>query len=411
MEPERNIEKELKAYAQQRRAAGGTPPELHPANRKALQKEAARLAKAGSGGKRPWWQSLFASWPRLAVAGAGVATVIIITLKLVSGPKFENEMAQNLSATRLQPKASKQLEQSEKESADAVNAPALAATPPAAKPMTLAAAPARKAKAPALEPAADIAPPVAVAAPAPRPAAPAVLPAASLLADAENRNASRDRGVASATSTSAIAPANHGLAGAPAQPALGILNSADRPATLITQPFRRTDLTRTSGKSTGVSNVLARFRVEQDLDKLRVIDSDGSVYLGSVAQTPETAKASGGAYKIGDAQKDAVAAAPADKLPQALRAYHFHVSGTNRTLKKEIVFTGNFLTKAGEQSVPTATSAPTEGIGGSIAPAGAKAESVLFELQKARMEGHLSLGGTNRFDINAVPVKSQQLSH
>ena len=42
-EPEREIEKTLKAYAEKRRAEAGAPLELHPATRKMLQGEVARV--------------------------------------------------------------------------------------------------------------------------------------------------------------------------------------------------------------------------------------------------------------------------------------------------------------------------------------------------------------------------------
>ena len=42
MEPERKIEKLLRAYAKKRRAEAGDSLKLHPANRRILQDEAAR---------------------------------------------------------------------------------------------------------------------------------------------------------------------------------------------------------------------------------------------------------------------------------------------------------------------------------------------------------------------------------
>ena len=44
MEPERKIEKLLRAYAQKRRAAAGDPLKLHPATRRLLQDEVSRRA-------------------------------------------------------------------------------------------------------------------------------------------------------------------------------------------------------------------------------------------------------------------------------------------------------------------------------------------------------------------------------
>src|SRR5258707_6473501 len=45
MEPERKIEKLLRAYAKKRRADAGNPLQLHPATRRLLQGEVARRAK------------------------------------------------------------------------------------------------------------------------------------------------------------------------------------------------------------------------------------------------------------------------------------------------------------------------------------------------------------------------------
>ena len=81
MEPERNIEKELKAYAQQRRAEAGALPELHPATRKLLQDEAARLAKKrGADGTifRAAESVLADSLLRLAVAGVAAAAAVVV---------------------------------------------------------------------------------------------------------------------------------------------------------------------------------------------------------------------------------------------------------------------------------------------------------------------------------------------
>jgi|GEM_PF-830464 len=60
MEPERKIEKLLRAYAQKRRAEAGDPLKLHPANRGILQNEAARHAPTRAAPKQePGEGSLF----------------------------------------------------------------------------------------------------------------------------------------------------------------------------------------------------------------------------------------------------------------------------------------------------------------------------------------------------------------
>jgi hypothetical protein len=403
VEPERDIEKELKAYAQQRRAAAGTPPELHPANRNALQAEAAGLAKSKDEKARPWWQTIWSSWPRLAVVGGGVAAVVIIAVLLRPPLNTQNEEVNSFSANGQQRESVKALPQEKKEIADRKLAPA---TPPPAEPMTLADSSAAKSKAaPVALRDAEVNSPVASAAPAASPAAPP--PPALALAVPKKQSATTDSGLASLDSNGAVPGSNHGFAGAPANapmfsPAIIAANGA---VSQVLQPFRRTDAPQKVGKVTGVSNVLASFRVEQDADKLRVIDSDGSIYTGFVAQSPDLAKQAVTAYKLAGEQKDTVADVAADKPPQPVRFYRFRVSGTNRTLKEEIVFTGNFLTKATNQSAPPPSAQfSNEAVGGAVTPVATKVEVLPLELRKSRMEGRLSLGGTNGIEINALPV-------
>src|SRR4051812_45491968 len=68
-EPERDIEKQLKAYAKQRRKDAGTDMELHPATRRLLQGEVVRLSPKAS--ENPGHTKLLSRfWPRLAFAGS-----------------------------------------------------------------------------------------------------------------------------------------------------------------------------------------------------------------------------------------------------------------------------------------------------------------------------------------------------
>src|SRR5258708_39893922 len=96
MDPERPIEKLLKAAAKKRRDQAGAPFELHPADRKALQAEVGRkYAKA----KRPsFLQSVLAGWPRLVWGTAIFAVLAIIAFMLVPNSNKTNPeafMAQN----------------------------------------------------------------------------------------------------------------------------------------------------------------------------------------------------------------------------------------------------------------------------------------------------------------------------
>jgi hypothetical protein len=67
-EPEKKIDKLLEAYARKRREDAGEPLEVHPATRRMLQAEVAKLRSGRAESAPPWWQSLFLVWPRFAAA-------------------------------------------------------------------------------------------------------------------------------------------------------------------------------------------------------------------------------------------------------------------------------------------------------------------------------------------------------
>src|SRR5262245_29665765 len=86
-EPNRNVEDQLRAFAQKRRDEGGPPFELHPATRKLLQDEVARTLVKPKLAEQPapevpWWKIL---WPRLAIAGSICALLVVITALVLPG--------------------------------------------------------------------------------------------------------------------------------------------------------------------------------------------------------------------------------------------------------------------------------------------------------------------------------------
>ena len=81
-EPERPIEKLLRAAANKRRDDAGAPLELHPATRRLLQGEAARKYPAAQRTSRSFFQSLGQLWPRFAW-GVGMLAVLGVTVWLL----------------------------------------------------------------------------------------------------------------------------------------------------------------------------------------------------------------------------------------------------------------------------------------------------------------------------------------
>src|SRR5436309_7045550 len=95
MEPERPIEKLLRTWAKKRRQDAEPPLELHPATRRLLQGEVARLAKQGSQ-KRSFWTGFAAIWPRVAW-GLGVFAVLAMLVCIIMPPSEAPERGRQLA--------------------------------------------------------------------------------------------------------------------------------------------------------------------------------------------------------------------------------------------------------------------------------------------------------------------------
>jgi hypothetical protein len=416
VEPERHIEKELKAFAEKRRAAVGAPAGLSPARRKSLLEQAERLAKAGAGETRPWWQIFWSSWPRLAVAGVTVAAVAAVIWFLLPMPEAQHKNIQSSMALARNNAADFKKVPFEA----AKNAPNPVATPalqPPSEPTTVAATDkgATKLTSPALD---EINGYTLKPAGAPLARAPATVFAASpppATVRMMSPATARREGKASNADDSALFD-NGGIDPETARRKNATLTLSpnlygdiptDAPVAPVIQSFHRADLRVTTGSVGGIvvgANLLVSFRVEQSLGKLRMIDKDGSVYEGFVAQKPEIVKPPVATLKSATAKDRADLATAGGGQTPATRLYRFRVSGTNRTLKEEIVFTGDFLTSGGAPAPQPAvvTNAPES----AVIASEASGELLPLELRGARLEGRLLLGKTNNVEIHAAPVKN-----
>jgi hypothetical protein len=89
-EPERPIEKLLRAAAKKRRDEAGAPLELHPATRRLLQGEAARKFARAQGASRSLLQGLSQLWPRFAW-GVGMLAVLAVAVWLLVPAPGKNQ--------------------------------------------------------------------------------------------------------------------------------------------------------------------------------------------------------------------------------------------------------------------------------------------------------------------------------
>jgi hypothetical protein len=180
--------------------------------------------------------------------------------------------------------------------------------------------------------------------------------------------------------------------------------------------------------------VLASFQVEQAGQVLRIVDGDGSVYTGSLqlANAPRRGRsakadapaASFGARAPSRALEQEVASSLDSDRP-AQQTYSFRVAGTNRSLQKQVVFTGNLLTATnlilslpgvtnfsiggglatGDRRDALSYGASNLSIGGVWgASQSATAQPGFLPLLNSRISGKVVVGSGKAVEINALPA-------
>jgi hypothetical protein len=158
--------------------------------------------------------------------------------------------------------------------------------------------------------------------------------------------------------------------------------------------------------------VLASFQVEQAGPALRIVDGDGSVYSGYVqiaaaAGRQRAAKAEGAALARAPQTLGAVLeespASSRDSDQLAQQAYSFRVAGTNRSLNKKVVFTGNLMAATNLVLFQPATNYLKLGGGIGGFQAGAP-QPGLLPLVRSRISGKVVIGNGKAVEINAIPT-------
>jgi len=492
-EPERPIEKLLRAAAKKRRDEAGVPLALHPANRRVLQGEVARRFARTAGEPRSLSRVLGQLWPRFAWGAAICAVLAVAGYLLLPTPgtdRSEALLARNKSVPLTMP-AKEPLPSPPVNEAPALapSAPAPAANPRAAAfvepPPPALAKPARQLGVDRYAPSKD-----SMAAPADREVKekPATAAAPQL---ADRQKASE---IEVAASGGAIQPApagsagtaferQYGLAGKPVPPASmpaapaspapvaattaaasvvaadelakagdakaeqsGVAYKSLATAALANRPqpsqvaadgrlqpaAQPRDESRSIGfaqrfaqvapaletkgsrahKATSAQPVLASFQVEQAGPELRIVDGDGSVYSGyvqlaDVARRERSANAAAPAVsRAPQALGGVVAAKPAanlDAVQPAPQNYFFRVAGTNRSLNKQVVFTGNLMAATNVAWFQPVTNQLR--LRSSVADMpGGSAQPGLLPLLNSRISGKVVVGNGKAIEINALPT-------
>jgi hypothetical protein len=157
--------------------------------------------------------------------------------------------------------------------------------------------------------------------------------------------------------------------------------------------------------------VLVNFQVQQNGSAVRVVDADGSVYDGSLL--PGIAVAQNEPAPAATPAPPGAAPAPVERAnsiangdeSQTAQNYFFRVTGTNQTLKQNVVFSGNLLAYA---NTMTNLQQSLSGSGG-LTRGGSQLQSALANQNQlpwsnSRIAGTAVIAGTNQIEINAMPL-------
>jgi len=176
------------------------------------------------------------------------------------------------------------------------------------------------------------------------------------------------------------------------------------------QLFR--DVDRAKSEALGASNsqkfrnavantvpVLVSFELQQNGINLAVVDADGSVYQGSLQTNSPVSQSLAPAVMPPGAVQSRVSAG-AKNEGAAANNFYFRVAGQNRTSKQNVVFSGNLIPLADNtvnaQAVPTADNS----VGSGETPS---AQNFLL-FSNSRIAGTATVDATNQIEINALPT-------
>ena len=463
MEQERPIEKLLRAYAKKRRDEAGAPTSLHPATRRMLQGEVGREIKPAPVGDGPA-PKLSRLWPRLAWA-LGILVVLGLVASVMvpkfngpseSGGVAENrptsvqapggelayvspaERARDETAPGLQTvngadtdknkaaftendalrKRTLSVEKTSTEVATtagrrfgAQNEPAIA-VPPAptqtGQPIgTANEAEALRRKDSLFETKVTSAQPVLPSTPLSNNLIAQAKP--DLLLNEEMRSQVKLKAEAAAATAAQPAAATPVPAAAVFSDSL---SSRDAETVTQTQRFRQIGVTPTAGAGLAdkrfaepSANVLASFQVEQSGLEVRIVDSDGSLYSGYTTPLQPALRLQSANTETQDALQRPAAERKlqtgANGSSPAAESVFFVVTGTNRSLKLPVVFSGRIATTNAAAFALTTNAQPVVGgaLGGTSAASGTNSA-----LGSSRISGKATLGGNKVIDVDAVPA-------
>ena len=363
LEPKKPIEDLLEATAKARRAQFGADPKMPNPMRAQLHHEIARVARDDDSRRSEHWFRIL--WPRLAFTTA-FALILVSLSTLWWWHEHQTSSGETMKLAMQEP--AKEAPPPEKVFEQGAAAAAGPATPTFADNNPAASRPAEAAKdADALGRFAETT------------TAPSTAPMTDGL-------------VAGANKTDQPLLADKSLAAKEAKPATPAAASFEqsRQMTNFRQQFSKDAANQAfRSKLRQTANILNEFQVEQSDHEIRLVDADGSTYSGKLEPLAQN-----DARSIYNQKKNAPfsqgARAFDEKAQSANAEYYFRATGYNTSLKKPLVFEGNYIAPLGVAQKKVAK---------------AKTESEeRDEEASARITGIAKVHGESPVQIDAVAV-------
>jgi hypothetical protein len=367
LEPKKPIEELLETSAKARRAAFGADPKMPNPMRTQLHHEISRLARKDECESR--WRAFGISWPRLMTATA-LALILVSASAIWWWREHQSAGGETMKLAMQQPMApANESAAPEKIFEQGAAAAGARSGEGFAENKTDAVQSANQPKV------ADTLSRLAEAAVTPPPLAPATK---------DSINAGEN--------TAGLLPSDISLAAketnqsAPAAASL----AQNRQTTNFRQQFSKNasdQAFRSKPKQT--LNILNEFQVEQTDHEIRVVDGDGSTYSGRLEPLAKNDARSIFNQKRNYAAPSSRAPASFDDKAQAANAeFYFRATGYNSSLKKRVVFEGNYIASSATAQKKTAE---------------AKAEE-RDEQTRARITGTAKIPGESPLQIDAIAV-------
>lgn len=412
MEPERKIEKWLKAYAKKRRTQAGEPFKLHPATRQLLQGEIARdKPKADDDDESvSLWEVIRQQWAILLSFAVCIFLVGVILLPVVhyarksqtfASASGAREMAPNANApavegnrtpsTSLDEKKDLSLarnelngeenkgdlqEEERKASVNSETSYATNSAPPPSVAMTVTPTAAPEVSHSIAATPLEISPGSSAIPPVPAGGTYDMRQTANVPMITNDLN-----GLNAGTQTTPplVPPVEMQAMEQNAGTFSGQLKSGSELGPVAS---RRSEKMQTVFKNSiepsQAGSILSNFQVQQNGDAIRLVDQDGSVYNGWLQLANQTVEkiqdqsALNADTRLAQNSITVIAGLPGQQIAAAQDAlqlaqnYFFHVYGTNRTMKQTVSFTGNLT----ENFAPTNNEKLTFGLTDNSANAG-----------------------------------------